>query len=249
MRGWSTAHQAFTLWANNFEDELGEYFAVRNRDRRGGGERAAAGADHGGDRPRTGCRPEQPGRLDTTAARQCAGFMYNRDPRALVKAITELNEGAAIDPDYAMARAFLAVVYTWRATWSSSPRTVKGPGPGPSNMPRRRAVPSRRIRSCWSIAPTPRSIAPATSTLHLSCWATRSTAIPTRSSGAGSARQCQSRDRRRSAGSVADDRPRPPHQPTRPTLPSLAALCGLVSLAAGRFQGNGRLGAAGDRTL
>jgi TolB-like protein/DNA-binding SARP family transcriptional activator len=109
------------LWANNYEERLGEFFAVRNRIVSAVASQLQpalmiADLDRALD--------AGPNNLDawTRLQRANAYVLFNRRAQGLFSAITELKQALAIDPDYAMAQSLLAAVYTWRATWSTSTR-------------------------------------------------------------------------------------------------------------------------------
>jgi TolB-like protein/DNA-binding SARP family transcriptional activator len=109
------------VWANNYEEQLGEFFAVRNRIVLAVASQLQpalmmADLDRALD--------AGPNNLDawTRLQRANAYVLFNRSAQGLLGAISELKQALAIDPDYAMAQALLAAVYTWRATWSASTR-------------------------------------------------------------------------------------------------------------------------------
>lgn len=109
------------IWANNYEEQLGEFFAVRNRIVMAVASQLqpalmVADLDRALD--------AGPTNLDawTRLQRANAHVLFNRSAQSLFSAITELKQALAIDPDYAMAQSLLAAVYTWRATWSASTR-------------------------------------------------------------------------------------------------------------------------------
>ena len=109
------------IWANNYEERLGEFFAVRNRIVSAVASQLQpalmmADLDRALD--------AGPNNLDawTRLQRANAYVLFNRSAQGLFNAITELKQALAIDPDYAMAQSLLAAVYTWRATWSTSTR-------------------------------------------------------------------------------------------------------------------------------
>ena len=109
------------IWANNYEERLGEFFAVRNRIVLAVASQLQpalmmADLDRALD--------AGPNNLDawTRLQRANAYVLFNRSAQGLFGAITELKQALAIDPDYAMAQSLLAAVYTWRAIWSTSTR-------------------------------------------------------------------------------------------------------------------------------
>jgi TolB-like protein/DNA-binding SARP family transcriptional activator len=109
------------IWADNYEEQLGEFFAVRNRIVLAVASQLqpalmVADLDRALD--------AGPNNLDawTRLQRANAHVLFNRSAQSLFNAITELKQALAIDPDYAMAQSLLAAVYTWRATWSASTR-------------------------------------------------------------------------------------------------------------------------------
>lgn len=109
------------IWASSYEEQLGEFFAVRNRivlAVAGQLQPALMMADL--DR----ALDAGPNNLDawTRLQRANAYVLFNRSAQGLFSAIGELKQALAIDPDYAMAQSLLAAVYTWRATWSASTR-------------------------------------------------------------------------------------------------------------------------------
>ncbi len=112
------------IWANNYEEELGEFFAVRNRIVAAVASQLqpalmAADIDRALD--------EGPKNLDawTRLQRANAHVLFKRNGHGLSDAISELEQALAIDPDYAMAESLLAAVYTWRALWSDSARMAR----------------------------------------------------------------------------------------------------------------------------
>jgi adenylate cyclase len=109
------------IWADNYEEQLGEFFAVRNRIVLAVASQLQpalmmADLDRALD--------AGPNNLDAWSRLQRANahVLFNRSAQSLFSAITELKQALAIDPDYAMAQSLLAAVYTWRATWSASTR-------------------------------------------------------------------------------------------------------------------------------
>jgi TolB-like protein/DNA-binding SARP family transcriptional activator len=109
------------IWANNYDEQLGDFFAVRNRIVLAVASQLQpalmmADIDRALD--------AGPNNLDawTRLQRANAQVLFNRSAQGLLGAIIELKQALAIDPDYAMAQALLAAVYTWRATWSTSTR-------------------------------------------------------------------------------------------------------------------------------
>jgi TolB-like protein/DNA-binding SARP family transcriptional activator len=111
----------FQVWANNYDALLADFFAVRNQ---------IVLAVIGQLQPALVTAEihralnAPPGSLDawTRMQRANAFVLFNRGALRLSGAVTELKQALAIDPDYAMAHAMLASVYTWRAVWSASPR-------------------------------------------------------------------------------------------------------------------------------
>jgi len=109
------------IWTNNYEEQLGEFFAVRNRIVLAVASQLQpalmmADLDRALDAGSNN--------LDawTRLQRANAHVLFNRGAQGLFNAISELKQALAIDPDYAMAQSLLAAVYTWRATWSPSTR-------------------------------------------------------------------------------------------------------------------------------
>jgi TolB-like protein len=114
-------HSGLHVWVNSFEDQLGEFFAVRNRIVLAVASQlqpALMRADL--DR----ALDAGPNDLNawTRLQRAHAHVLFNRNPQSLFSAIGELKHALAIDPDYAMARSLLSAVYTWRTTWSANTR-------------------------------------------------------------------------------------------------------------------------------
>ena len=114
-------HSGLHVWANSFEDQLGEFFAVRNRivlavARQLRPALMKADLDRALD--------AGPNDLNawTRLQRANAHILFNRTSQGLFRAISELKQALAIDPDYALAQSLLAAVYTWRATWSANAR-------------------------------------------------------------------------------------------------------------------------------
>jgi TolB-like protein len=90
------------IWANNYEEQLGEFFAVRNRIVLAVASQLqpalmVADLDRALD--------AGPTNLDawTRLQRANAHVLFNRSAQSLFSAITELKQALAIDPDYAMA--------------------------------------------------------------------------------------------------------------------------------------------------
>ncbi len=114
----------FHLWANNFDGQLEHFFAVRDR---------IVTAILAQIQPAltvaeiNRALEAGPAKLDawTRLQRAHAHVLFNRGAQTLSGAVAELNQALAIDPDYAMAQALLAAVYTWRSLWSTSPRTAR----------------------------------------------------------------------------------------------------------------------------
>jgi TolB-like protein/DNA-binding SARP family transcriptional activator/Tfp pilus assembly protein PilF len=113
----------FHIWANNYEEQLGEFFAVRNRIVLAVASQLQP-ALMMADLERA--LDAGPNNLDawTRLQRANAHVLFNRSAQGLFSAIGELKQALAIDPDYAMAQSLLAAVYTWRATWSASTRVA-----------------------------------------------------------------------------------------------------------------------------
>jgi len=111
------------IWANNYEEHLGEFFAVRNRIVLAVASQLQP-ALMMADLERA--LDAGPNNLDawTRLQRANAHVLFNRSAQGLFSAIGELKQALAIDPDYAMAQSLLAAVYTWRATWSASTRVA-----------------------------------------------------------------------------------------------------------------------------
>jgi len=111
------------IWANNYEEQLGEFFAVRNRIVLAVASQLQP-ALMMADLERA--LDAGPNNLDawTRLQRANAHVLFNRSAQGLFSAIGELKQALAIDPDYAMAQSLLAAVYTWRATWSASTRVA-----------------------------------------------------------------------------------------------------------------------------
>jgi TolB-like protein len=110
----------FHLWGNSYDALVAEFFAVRKWIVTAVAAQLqpalmAAEIDRAFD--------ADPENLDAWARLQRANgyVLFNRSAGGLSRAINELKQALAIDPDYAMARSLLAAVHTWRATWSSSP--------------------------------------------------------------------------------------------------------------------------------
>jgi TolB-like protein/DNA-binding SARP family transcriptional activator len=111
------------IWANNYEEQFGEFFAVRNRIVSAVASQLlpalmVADLDRALD-----AGPNNLGAW-TRLQRANAHVLFNRSAQSLFSAITELKQALAIDPDYAMAQSLLAAVYTWRATWAASTRVA-----------------------------------------------------------------------------------------------------------------------------
>jgi TolB-like protein len=109
------------IWANSYEEPLGDFFAIRNRIVLAVASQLQpalmmADLDRALD--------AGPNNLDawTRLQRANAHVLFNRGAQGLFNAISELKQALAIDPNYAMAQSLLAAVYTWRATWSASTR-------------------------------------------------------------------------------------------------------------------------------
>jgi TolB-like protein/DNA-binding SARP family transcriptional activator len=118
-------HTGFHVWANSYEAQLREVFAVRNRivtAVAGQLQPALMAAEIG---RALGAGPNN---LDAWTRLQRANghVLFKRSAQALSGAVAELKQALAIDPDYAMAQSLLAAVYTWRATWSASVRMARG---------------------------------------------------------------------------------------------------------------------------
>ena len=133
------------IWANNYEEQLGEFFAVRNRIVMAVASQLrpalmVADLDRALD--------AGPTNLDawTRLQRANAHVLFNRSAQSLFSAITELKQALAIDPDYAMAQSLLAAVYTWRATWSASTR-IAGNARLPCDTQHWRARRTQKTRS------------------------------------------------------------------------------------------------------
>ena len=114
----------FHIWANSYEEQLRDFFAVRNR---------IVTAIASQLQPALSAAEIEralnagPNNLDawTRLQRAHAHVLFKRSAQGLASAITELTQALAIDPDYAMARSLLAAVYTWRAMWSASAQMAR----------------------------------------------------------------------------------------------------------------------------
>lgn len=111
----------FHIWADSYDAELTDLFHIR---------RDIVSAIAGQIQPElmlseinraTNMAPKN---LDawTLLQRANAHVLFMRDPKGLAVARRQLTQALAIAPDYAMARALLAAVHTWRALWSKSSR-------------------------------------------------------------------------------------------------------------------------------
>ena len=105
------------VWSNAYEERLGEFFAVRNRIVLAVASQlqpALLVADL------DSVLDSGPADMDAWSRLQRAHaiVLFNRSAERLADAVRELKQALAVDPDYAMAQALLAAVYTWRTVWS-----------------------------------------------------------------------------------------------------------------------------------